>query len=193
MAPMIMASSAAHMPSILSPCFAIRLWVTLKPSCGSQLAGWVSRSLTSGKALRPSLKPATRVWLVLLSSTPASARTLPFPPMPSASFFARHRPLSTPECFWKATKWSPSCAGSMLSGLFHQMVTKPPDCLTDFTIGATSEFATVFTMRTTFLPSAMMAWILEISTWELPWESTISKGTSSLADSALAPSIMEAM
>src|SRR6476469_4059810 len=38
-----------------------------------------------------------------------------------------------------------------------------------------------------------MAWILEISVCELPWESTISNGTPSLADNALAPSIIDAM
>src|SRR6476620_3720830 len=38
-----------------------------------------------------------------------------------------------------------------------------------------------------------MAWILEISVCELPWESTISSGTPSLADNALAPSIIDAM
>ena len=59
-------------------------------------------------------------------------------------------------------------------------------------VGA-SELATVFTIRATFLPWARMAWILEISVCELPWESTISSGTPSLADSALAPSIIEAM
>ena len=76
-----------------------------------------------GRSGPPSSSPATRVWLVVLSSTPGRAMMLPLPPMLSASAFPVHCPLSMPLCFWKATKWSPSFAGSMLSGLFHQMVT----------------------------------------------------------------------
>ena len=60
-------------------------------------------------------------------------------------------------------------------------------------MGCASELATVLTMSATFLPSARMAWIREIWVCELPCESTISSGTSSSSDSALAPSIMDAM
>jgi hypothetical protein len=70
------------------------------------------------------LKPATRVWLVVLSWTPGSTMTPP-PAGPSASpmLWPLHRPLSTPEYFWKATKLFPTAQGSRLSGLFHQMTT----------------------------------------------------------------------
>jgi hypothetical protein len=65
--------------------------------------------------------------------------------------------------------------------------------LTAFTIGGASELATMFTIRTTFLPWARIDWIWEISVCELPCESTILSGTPSFSDSALEPSIIEAM
>ena len=70
------------------------------------------------------MKPATRVWLVVLSCTPGSMITPP-PDGPSASpmLLPLHWPLSTPEYFWNATKLLPTVHGSRLSGLFHQMTT----------------------------------------------------------------------
>ena len=47
-APMIIASSAAQMPSIWSGYLVSRLWVTERPCCGSQFADWISSSLMSG-------------------------------------------------------------------------------------------------------------------------------------------------
>ena len=116
--------------------------------------------------------------------------TLPSPPSESPIAFALQRPEATPGCFWKATKWSPTFQGSKSSGLFHQIVTKPPARSTASTMVGASELATVFTNITTFLPWARIAWILEISVWEDPCESTISRGMSSFSERAFAPSML---